>query len=254
MRILYEIWLIRSPEWTDSIYNTLQQITEFWFRSFTATPALARLRAGYFLKELLENFTNKTLGTLSPDRTFFMYSAHDVTLVNILNSLKLYDVSMIFIFWNRENNLLSPQIDGTAAICIDCSIRVTSIQWAILCPNFLQKESNEMRSTAVHSKLRNEMPIGTVSQSLSKYYPRARLWYRVPSSKWELNWPDGLNFIYCYLHFYRKVQTNAFICSHKLEFLRCILLEIKKNVTWREEIDLFLDWKPDICTDFSIKK
>lgn len=57
---------------------------------------MARLRGGFLLKDILEKFENKTKSTLSPDRTFFMYSGHDTTVVNILNTLNLFDVSKIY--------------------------------------------------------------------------------------------------------------------------------------------------------------
>lgn len=91
--------LNRLPEWvTKRVYNDLEQIAIFWYQSYTGTPALARLMGGFLLGDLLEVFTNKTQSTLSPDRTFYMYSAHDTTIVNILNTLGLFDVIMIIVF------------------------------------------------------------------------------------------------------------------------------------------------------------
>lgn len=41
------------------------------------------------LKEILENTAAKQNNLLNPDRRMFIYSAHDITLINVLNTLGL---------------------------------------------------------------------------------------------------------------------------------------------------------------------
>lgn len=53
---------------------------------------MARLKSGFFIKQLLNAFDEKSKSKLSPNHTFRMYSAHDSTIVNLLNALGLYDV------------------------------------------------------------------------------------------------------------------------------------------------------------------
>lgn len=56
------------------------------------TKLLARLTTGFLIREILERFTMKKDSTLSPDRSLWVYSAHDETIFRILMSLRLYEV------------------------------------------------------------------------------------------------------------------------------------------------------------------
>lgn len=53
---------------------------------------MARLKVGYLLREILDRFERKIDKSLMPDRSLWMYSAHDCTLANILNALGLFNV------------------------------------------------------------------------------------------------------------------------------------------------------------------
>lgn len=63
------------------------------FATKTYTPQLAKLKAGFLLKEILDRFRNKSIDNLSPNRSMWMYSAHDTTVANVLNTLGLFEVS-----------------------------------------------------------------------------------------------------------------------------------------------------------------
>lgn len=56
------------------------------------TTLLARLSTGFLIREMLEHFEQKINAILSPDRSLWIYSGHDTTIANVLNSLGLYDV------------------------------------------------------------------------------------------------------------------------------------------------------------------
>lgn len=71
-------------------------IAGFTFSVSTYTRQLARLKTGPLIKEMLERFVQKSKGKLSPNRSLWVYSAHDTTVANVLNTLKLYDVSFFF--------------------------------------------------------------------------------------------------------------------------------------------------------------
>lgn len=43
----------------------------------------------------MERFTSKIFGELEPDRALWLYSAHDETIANILNSLGLFEVRIV---------------------------------------------------------------------------------------------------------------------------------------------------------------
>ncbi|XP_055697004.1 prostatic acid phosphatase isoform X2 [Phlebotomus papatasi] len=80
------------PTWTESIFpDELDWVSAKAFQTYCSTPQLARLKSGPILKEMLERFRNKTLGTLKPDRSVWFYSAHDTTVANLLNILGLFD-------------------------------------------------------------------------------------------------------------------------------------------------------------------
>lgn len=82
------------PEWSKKVYpgGGLKEIADTCFVLHTLTPRLARLKFGYLLKNILEEFQNKSDGTLDPDRSVHMYSGHDATVAGLLNMLGLFEV------------------------------------------------------------------------------------------------------------------------------------------------------------------
>lgn len=64
------------------------------FATNTYTPQLARLKLGPLLKEILDRFVSKTVSKLNPDRSLWIYSAHDTTVANLLNTLGLFEVNI----------------------------------------------------------------------------------------------------------------------------------------------------------------
>lgn len=76
----------------------MEKLANFCFSMKTNTKVLARLKTGFFFKEVFERFANKTNSKLSPDRKLWLYSAHDTTIANILNSLGLFKVTFFSIY------------------------------------------------------------------------------------------------------------------------------------------------------------
>lgn len=73
--------------------SDFEKLAVNWFKIFTTgSNELKALRSGYLLKEIFDRFTNKTQSKLEPDRSLWMYFAHDITLTNTLNSLGLFEV------------------------------------------------------------------------------------------------------------------------------------------------------------------
>ncbi|XP_055296490.1 testicular acid phosphatase homolog isoform X2 [Sitodiplosis mosellana] len=68
----------------------MEYMAKFYFQMGSATPQLARLRTGFLIKEMLERFTQKINATLSPDRSLWLYSSHDLMISNMLNTLGLF--------------------------------------------------------------------------------------------------------------------------------------------------------------------
>lgn len=61
------------------------------FATNTYTPELARLKSGPLLKEILVRSQNKTISKLKPNRSLWIYSGHDTTVANMLNTLGLFE-------------------------------------------------------------------------------------------------------------------------------------------------------------------
>lgn len=72
----------------------MEYIAQFDYKTYADTPELARLKSGFLLKEMLEHFSQKINGTLKPNRSLWLYSGHDLTILNILNSLGLFEVGL----------------------------------------------------------------------------------------------------------------------------------------------------------------
>lgn len=72
--------------------KTLEYLAAFHLQSFTHSTELKKLEGGFLIKEMLDRFTNKSQSLLEPNRSLWIYAAHDITLVNLLSALNLYDV------------------------------------------------------------------------------------------------------------------------------------------------------------------
>ncbi|GAB0094173.1 prostatic acid phosphatase [Sergentomyia squamirostris] len=98
VQMIYSCLLIESihnktlPKWTQSVYpGDMPWISAKSFSTYCSTPELARLKAGPILREILHRFRNKTEDSLKPNRSLWIYSAHDTTVANLLNILGLFD-------------------------------------------------------------------------------------------------------------------------------------------------------------------
>jgi lysosomal acid phosphatase len=86
-----EIYNLELPEWTKEVYpDKLKPISGLSFAVKTYTPLLARLKTGPLLKEILTHFKDKINKKLSPNRSYWVYSAHDTTVANMLNTLGVF--------------------------------------------------------------------------------------------------------------------------------------------------------------------
>lgn len=70
----------------------MKYIAEIASSTHAATPGTARLKFGYLLKEMLEHFSQKINSALKPNRSVWLYSGHDLTILNMLNGLRIHDV------------------------------------------------------------------------------------------------------------------------------------------------------------------
>lgn len=88
------VFNFRLSEWAEKAIGDgiMEYIAKYHLKSYCATPKLARLKSGFLIKEIIERFTQKINSNLKPDRSLWLYSAHDVTISNLLNSLNLFEV------------------------------------------------------------------------------------------------------------------------------------------------------------------
>lgn len=126
-----KVFSFSLPEWTDRIYypnSIIEQVTDFMFGSFAGTPEITRLRYGFLMQEVMDRFQAKIDSTLSPDRSLWIYSAHDISVGSVLKMLGLYvrdceqsgfDIthSHRFIVLNLSIFLFSHSVEATT-ICI----------------------------------------------------------------------------------------------------------------------------------------
>lgn len=75
----------------------MDYIAKFNFKLGSDTPQLSRLKFGFLIKEIFGRFSKKINSTLRPNRSLWLYSAHDFTIANILNSFGLFEVFMNFL-------------------------------------------------------------------------------------------------------------------------------------------------------------
>lgn len=96
--------LFRIPEWASEVFKSdsnFEYLAEYWLKFNSGTTQLKRLKSGFLLKEILDRFQNKTAMTLTPDYSLWIYSGHDITIANMLNSLGLFEVNSTAVLFNR---------------------------------------------------------------------------------------------------------------------------------------------------------
>jgi lysosomal acid phosphatase len=80
------------PDWTKTVYpDKLEWVSARTFATDTYTPELARLKSGPLLKEILTRFQKKSESKSKPTQSLWIYSAHDTTVANFLNTLRIFE-------------------------------------------------------------------------------------------------------------------------------------------------------------------
>nr|CAB59935.1 acid phosphatase-1 [Drosophila subobscura] len=89
-----KLYNMTLPVWAEKVYGKeeLTYVSNFAFSIATFTRSMARLKTGPLLKDIFERFDKKLNNQLKPDRSLWIYSAHDTTIANVLNSLKLFEL------------------------------------------------------------------------------------------------------------------------------------------------------------------
>lgn len=84
------------PTWTKTVFPSqwLDDLTVRMLTLSTVTPLATKFRVGYFLRDVLERSKSKAAGTLRPNYSAWLYSAHDINVATVLTGLGMYDVSI----------------------------------------------------------------------------------------------------------------------------------------------------------------
>lgn len=81
------------PEWTRTVYpDKMKNLAARSLAIFTETDILKRLTAGPLVKEISDNMDSKRTAVSKTDRKMVLYSAHDVTIVNVWRTLGFTDM------------------------------------------------------------------------------------------------------------------------------------------------------------------
>lgn len=83
-----------STDWVEEALKSndiLEHISAVSYQSASYYTEMKKQRAGFLIKEILDRFTNKTMSLLIPDRSLWIYAIHSTGMVNLLNSLNLFE-------------------------------------------------------------------------------------------------------------------------------------------------------------------
>uniref|UniRef100_A0A182VBG9 FHA domain-containing protein n=1 Tax=Anopheles merus TaxID=30066 RepID=A0A182VBG9_ANOME len=83
---------LELPDWTEGIFpQKMLPIAERSLALITELPLMKKIKGGAIVAELLDNAIRRRSGILIPERNIFIYSGHDVTLVNFMRALNIID-------------------------------------------------------------------------------------------------------------------------------------------------------------------
>lgn len=83
--------------------HVLELFTAILYESFTHTAAMKKIGRGFIIKDVFDRLKNRILNDSSRPNRMLLYFTHGHTIVNILNSLNVYEV--------REENIQMPFYD-----------------------------------------------------------------------------------------------------------------------------------------------
>lgn len=96
--------LFSLPDWAERVMELggdFEQITLYWYQMHTGTNDMKKFKAGFLLKEILDRFRGKIQLNQSSNVSLWMHFAHDITIVNVLKSLGMYEVQIFLTSFNR---------------------------------------------------------------------------------------------------------------------------------------------------------
>ncbi|CAH0548757.1 unnamed protein product [Brassicogethes aeneus] len=113
LEYLYNTLLIETffnytlPTWAQSAFKKMEPLAFLSFATQTYTPELARLKSGPLFDQIINYFQSRI--DQSESKKMMVYSAHDTTIANLLNSMGLFEYhsppyASTVIFELRGNN------------------------------------------------------------------------------------------------------------------------------------------------------
>lgn len=147
MEIWFHFLYFSLPSWAEKVLETSNDVLEYfaaiYIESLTHTIESQKARAGFLIKEIFDRFKNKTMGLLHPDRSLWLYSAHDTTIVGVLNSLKVFKVFILSVicFLFIVQTLMIFQICSMIDHPLDrvFILNCTSVDWITMYSYFTEK-------------------------------------------------------------------------------------------------------------------
>lgn len=90
--VIESIHQMKLPEWTKEVFpDPITEMSAIAFQTPTMERDMARLVSGPLLMDMLKGFQMKVEGKMKPNRGIWMYSAHDTTVSDLLNTLRVFD-------------------------------------------------------------------------------------------------------------------------------------------------------------------
>lgn len=93
---LYNILFIEKafglelPKWTEAVYpKKLLALAERNLALLTENDYMKRVRGGYLVTDVIDKMIQIKSNQLQPARRLYLYSGHDVTLVNVMRALNI---------------------------------------------------------------------------------------------------------------------------------------------------------------------
>ena len=83
---------LELPDWTEGLFpDKMLPLAERSLSLFTDSVFMKKIKGGEVVKEILSNMVQKRSRILVPNRNMFIYSGHDITLVNFMRALNVID-------------------------------------------------------------------------------------------------------------------------------------------------------------------
>lgn len=91
---IFSILIFSLPAWAQLIWpsqsNLLEYFAALFLKAFSHNSELKKISAGFFLKLMFDRFKSQ------PEQKLWLYSAQDVTIATLLNTLNVYKVNSSF--------------------------------------------------------------------------------------------------------------------------------------------------------------